>query len=80
MLEFSLKHSEQALFTHVTDGFSVHGVRDFHVVGRLRVGNCAGAAARLEEVSSNLLTGTNFGKTAVDVLGEVDFKGFVFGG
>ena len=74
-----VQHEYQPLLRDVSRRFAVDLVTEFHIVGRDRLSDRAGSAARLEEVPGNFLTGTDLCERAVLSLVQIDRQGFPIG-
>src|SRR5947199_3341296 len=60
-----VEHRLETDTADVAVGRSVNGVAKCHVIGRHRLGDCAGCAAHAKESARYLLSRTNFSKSAI---------------
>ena len=74
-----VEHLAESLAADEPGALSIDCIREGHVVGRDRLGNCSCGSAHVEEATCHFLTRPNFGKSAVDRLSHVDFEGLLVG-
>ena len=77
--ELVVEHVHEALARDIASGVTVDGVADTHVVSRHTLGHGARGPPGLEEMSNNLLAGTNFGEGTIEGAVKVDAQGPTFG-
>ena len=78
-LEFPLQHRLQPRTGNVAVAPSVNRIADNHVVGRNAFGDGSRSGAYPEKPAHHLLTGADFGESAVPSGIEVDLQGLVVG-
>ena len=74
-----IQHLLEALTTHKAGAFSVDRIREGHVVGGHRLGNCSGSTADMEKPAGHFLSRSDFCKSPVNRLGHVDLEGLLIG-
>jgi hypothetical protein len=74
-----VQHALQARSAHVAIGMPVDRVAHRHVVGRDRLGNCAGRTADPEEPPRDFLPGPDLGKDAVLARIEIHLERLLVG-